>query len=102
MNNQPLQLHITNCLFPYSTCREARNRAEKQRRDKLNSSVNELSTMVPHVVDSPKKVDKTAVLRFAAHGLRVDYGTFSFIQTSMVIYKIHFYSFSKSEKTCDH
>lgn len=33
--------------------------------------------MVPHVVDSPKKVDKTAVLRFAAHGLRVDYGAFS-------------------------
>ncbi len=54
--------------------REARNRAEKHRRDKLNGSIQELSTMVPHVSDSPRRVDKTAVLRFSAHGLRIDYG----------------------------
>ncbi|KAH8338174.1 hypothetical protein KR059_010992 [Drosophila kikkawai] len=51
--------------------REARNRAEKNRRDKLNGSIQELSTMVPHVAESPRRVDKTAVLRFAAHGLRL-------------------------------
>lgn len=54
--------------------REARNRAEKHRRDKLNGSIQELSTMVPHVAESPRRVDKTAVLRFSAHGLRIDYG----------------------------
>lgn len=54
--------------------REARNRAEKNRRDKLNGSIQELSTMVPHVAESPRRVDKTAVLRFAAHGLRLQHG----------------------------
>ena len=54
--------------------REARNRAEKNRRDKLNGSIQELSMMVPHVAESPRRVDKTAVLRFSAHGLRIDYG----------------------------
>lgn len=29
--------------------------------------------MVPHVAESPRRVDKTAVLRFSAHGLRIDY-----------------------------
>ncbi|XP_023166874.2 circadian locomoter output cycles protein kaput isoform X2 [Drosophila hydei] len=53
--------------------REARNRAEKNRRDKLNGSIQELSTMVAHVAESPRRVDKTAVLRFAAHGLRLKY-----------------------------
>ncbi|XP_017852449.1 aryl hydrocarbon receptor nuclear translocator homolog isoform X2 [Drosophila busckii] len=53
--------------------REARNRAEKNRRDKLNGSIQELSTMVPHVAESPRRVDKTAVLRFAAHGLRLNH-----------------------------
>lgn len=30
--------------------------------------------MVDHVADSPRRVDKTAVLRFSAHGLRIGYG----------------------------
>lgn len=54
--------------------REARNKAEKHRRDKLNNSIQELSSMVPHVAESPRRVDKTAVLRFSAHGMRIDYG----------------------------
>lgn len=53
--------------------REARNLAEKHRRDKLNASIHELSTMVPHVAESTRRLDKTAVLRFAAHGLRLRY-----------------------------
>lgn len=53
--------------------REARNLAEKQRRDKLNASINELAKMVPHVADCPRRLDKTAVLRFATHGLRLQY-----------------------------
>ncbi|XP_055619976.1 uncharacterized protein LOC129764676 isoform X2 [Toxorhynchites rutilus septentrionalis] len=53
--------------------REARNRAEKNRRDKLNGSIQDLSGMVNHVADSPRRVDKTAVLRFSAHALRLNY-----------------------------
>lgn len=32
--------------------------------------------MVPHVAESPRRVDKTAVLRFSAHGMRIDYGKY--------------------------
>ncbi|XP_061389200.1 aryl hydrocarbon receptor nuclear translocator homolog [Musca vetustissima] len=53
--------------------REARNLAEKQRRDKLNASINELAKMVPHVANCPRRPDKTAVLRYATHGLRLQY-----------------------------
>lgn len=53
--------------------REARNLAEKQRRDKLNASIQELATMVPHAAESTRRLDKTAVLRFATHGLRLEY-----------------------------
>ncbi|XP_063701121.1 basic helix-loop-helix ARNT-like protein 1 isoform X2 [Culicoides brevitarsis] len=56
-----------------SSGREARNRAEKNRRDKLNNSITEISAMVPHVADAQKRVDKTAVLRFAVHALRIPY-----------------------------
>ncbi|XP_063393388.1 neuronal PAS domain-containing protein 2-like isoform X2 [Cydia fagiglandana] len=50
--------------------REVRNRAEKQRRDKLNQSIYELASMVPPVVASSRKIDKTGVLRLTAHFLR--------------------------------
>ncbi|XP_011183338.2 uncharacterized protein LOC105212782 [Zeugodacus cucurbitae] len=65
--------HMLDMLQLSNSGREARNRAEKNRRDKLNGSIQELSTMVPHVAESPRRVDKTAVLRFAAHGLRLQY-----------------------------
>ncbi|XP_037938619.1 aryl hydrocarbon receptor nuclear translocator-like protein 2 [Teleopsis dalmanni] len=65
--------HMMDMLQLSNSGREARNRAEKNRRDKLNGSIQELSTMVPHVAESPRRVDKTAVLRFAAHGLRLQY-----------------------------
>lgn len=60
-----------------STCfcsRESRNLAEKNRREKLNGLVQSLTQYVPHVRDSPRRVDKTGVLRYAAHGLRLQYG----------------------------
>nr|QLH55914.1 methoprene-tolerant protein 2 [Chilo suppressalis] len=50
--------------------REIRNKAEKQRRDKLNQSIGELASMVPPVVASSRKIDKTGVLRLTAHYLR--------------------------------
>ncbi|XP_041986506.1 aryl hydrocarbon receptor nuclear translocator-like protein 1 isoform X2 [Aricia agestis] len=50
--------------------REIRNRAEKQRRDKLNQSISKLASMVPPVVRPGRKIDKTSVLRLTAHYLR--------------------------------
>ncbi|XP_022672815.1 uncharacterized protein LOC111255285 isoform X3 [Varroa destructor] len=47
-----------------------RNIAEKQRRDKLNSSISELATMVPMVGMSSKRLDKTSILRLSAGHLR--------------------------------
>ncbi|OQR68805.1 hypothetical protein BIW11_12665, partial [Tropilaelaps mercedesae] len=47
-----------------------RNIAEKQRRDKLNSSISELAAMVPMVGMSTKRLDKTAILRLSAAHLR--------------------------------
>ncbi|XP_064537160.1 neuronal PAS domain-containing protein 2 isoform X2 [Drosophila montana] len=63
----------TNDASGASNGREARNLAEKQRRDKLNASIQELATMVPHAAESTRRLDKTAVLRFATHGLRLQY-----------------------------
>ncbi|XP_059054469.1 hypoxia-inducible factor 1-alpha-like [Achroia grisella] len=50
--------------------REIRNKAEKQRRDKLNQSISELASMVPPVVAASRKIEKTGVLRLTAHYLR--------------------------------
>nr|AUO38590.1 methoprene-tolerant [Sitodiplosis mosellana] len=56
-----------------SNGREARNRAEKNRRDKLNKSIQELAGRVRNVAGSSKRIDKTGILRFSAHGLRIEY-----------------------------
>lgn len=48
-----------------------RNRAEKMRRDKLNSYIGELATLVPMVARSAKRMDKTSILRLAATHLRI-------------------------------
>ncbi|XP_048488596.1 hypoxia-inducible factor 3-alpha isoform X1 [Plutella xylostella] len=50
--------------------REIRNKAEKQRRDKLNQSISELAAMVPPVLAASRRIDKTGVLRLTAHYLR--------------------------------
>uniref|UniRef100_A0A1A9WAP8 Uncharacterized protein n=1 Tax=Glossina brevipalpis TaxID=37001 RepID=A0A1A9WAP8_9MUSC len=63
--------HLIDMFQLTNSGREARNRAEKNRRDRLNGSIQELSTLVPHVAESPRRVDKIAVLRFATHGLRL-------------------------------
>ncbi|XP_077301658.1 uncharacterized protein LOC143922307 [Arctopsyche grandis] len=53
--------------------RDARNKAEKQRRDRLNKSINELATLLPLVAESSKKIDKTGILRLTAHNLRQEH-----------------------------
>ncbi|KAJ8976458.1 hypothetical protein NQ317_012836 [Molorchus minor] len=48
-----------------------RNKAEKQRRDRLNSFIGELATLVPMVARSAKRMDKTSILRLTATHLRI-------------------------------
>jgi hypothetical protein len=51
-----------------------RNLAEKLRRDKLNTYVGELASIIPLVAAAGKKVDKTSVLRIAANYIRMHNG----------------------------
>ncbi|XP_071447038.1 aryl hydrocarbon receptor nuclear translocator homolog [Hetaerina americana] len=54
-----------------SSSRVMRNLAEKMRRDKLNTYIGELATLVPMVSSSPRRLDKTSVLRLSATYLRM-------------------------------
>ncbi|XP_047741036.1 neuronal PAS domain-containing protein 2 [Hyalella azteca] len=53
------------------SARHMRNLAEKLRRDKLNTYVGELASIIPLVAAAGKKVDKTSVLRIAANYIRM-------------------------------
>ncbi|CAH1110029.1 unnamed protein product [Psylliodes chrysocephalus] len=68
------QTYTTNLVVetaPPSNSREQRNKAEKQRRDRLNSYIGELATLVPMVSKSAKRLDKTSILRLTATHLRI-------------------------------
>ncbi|XP_025408631.1 circadian locomoter output cycles protein kaput-like isoform X4 [Sipha flava] len=54
-----------------NSSRQMRNQAEKLRRSKLNTCINELSQLVPLISNSPKKIEKTSVLRLSAAYLRL-------------------------------
>lgn len=58
------------CTMESSSSRMQRNFAEKQRRDKLNSYINELANIVPMVSMASKRLDKTSILRLSAAHLR--------------------------------
>ena len=58
-------------LLNLSSSREMRNRAEKQRRDKLNAYISELYSLVPSAAAAPRKLDKTSTLRLSANFLRI-------------------------------
>ena len=47
-----------------------RNKAEKLRRDKLNSYITKLGGLLPSVNTTPKRMDKTSILRLASNFLR--------------------------------
>ncbi|KAM3968449.1 juvenile hormone resistance protein II [Aphomia sociella] len=72
MSPQPYQLQYANpgTVPKGDNPREIRNKAEKQRRDKLNQSIAELASMVPPVVAASRKIEKTGILRLTAHYLR--------------------------------
>lgn len=61
-----------------SSSREMRNRAEKQRRDKLNAYISELYNLVPSAASAPRKLDKTSTLRLSANFLRIHQSEFLF------------------------
>jgi len=54
-----------------SSSREMRNRAEKQRRDKFNSYISEMGSLVSVVSTAPRKLDKTSTLRLCANFIRI-------------------------------
>ena len=51
--------------------RQARNAAEKQRRDKLNTFINDLANAVPFTPYANKRLDKISILRLSAAYLRL-------------------------------
>ena len=63
----------------------ARNLAEKMRRDKLNTHINELSTLVPMTAGSSKKMDKTSILRLSATYIRMNKSKFYYFLCLYVI-----------------
>lgn len=65
-----------NLIDCYSSSREQRNRAEKQRRDRLNGFIGELASQVPMVAKSAKRMDKTSILRLTATYLRIYHSKF--------------------------
>ncbi|XP_017779280.1 PREDICTED: aryl hydrocarbon receptor nuclear translocator-like protein 1 isoform X1 [Nicrophorus vespilloides] len=71
--NAPIPVSQYNFIVdtPPSNSREMRNKAEKMRRDKLNSYISELACLVPLISKSPKRMDKTSILRLTATHLRI-------------------------------
>jgi len=67
----PATVHAAAATLPPSSSRLMRNLAEKMRRDKLNTFISELSTLVPMVATATKRMDKTSVLRLSANFLRL-------------------------------
>lgn len=55
---------------PKASDRESRIRAEKKRRSQYNLLISELVSLLPPATNSPRKIDKTSVLRLAANELR--------------------------------
>ncbi|PSN54894.1 hypothetical protein C0J52_10267 [Blattella germanica] len=56
---------------PMNYSRQNRNMMEKHRRDKMNAHISNLALLVPTVANSPKKMDKTSILRLTAAFLRL-------------------------------
>ncbi|XP_050301805.1 aryl hydrocarbon receptor nuclear translocator-like protein 2 isoform X2 [Anthonomus grandis grandis] len=70
-NQFQAQPHRPTYNYANPSSREMRNKAEKQRRDRLNSFIAELATLVPLISRSAKRLDKTSILRLTATHLRI-------------------------------
>jgi len=70
------------------TTRMARNVAEKQRRDKLNSHINELANIVPLISNASKRLDKIAILRLSSVYMRLITSKFNSFIVSCALRKL--------------
>ena len=64
-------MSVRSFFFSANSARQARNAAEKQRRDKLNTFINDLANIVPFTPYANKRLDKISILRLSAAYLRL-------------------------------